>query len=128
LTTEDVIEVLGGWEGYSIEEMEVQEEEGRTQVWIELTPLTGIARRCSGCGQLVHSIHDVTFRWVREVTILGAETWLWMGRVRVACPDCGPKLEALDWLAPLQPPGGWRRTWYGSAGCCRSSMWRSTSG
>jgi len=100
LTTEDVIEVLGGWEGYSIEEMEVRKEEGKAQVWIELTPLPGIARRCSGCGRMVHSIHDVTFRWVREVTILEAETWLWMGRVRVACPDCGPKLEALDWLAP----------------------------
>ena len=100
MTTEDVIEVLGGWKGYSVEEIEIQEDKGRSQVWIELAPLPGIARRCSGCGQAVGPIHDVTYRWVREVTILGAETWLWMGRVRVACPDCGPKLEALDWLAP----------------------------
>ena len=34
------------------------------------------------------------------MAILEAQTWLWMGRVRVACPKCGPKLEALDWLAP----------------------------
>ena len=100
MTTHDVIEALGAWEGYGIEEIEVHEELGKPQVWITLTPLAGIARRCSGCGQRVVAIHDVTYRWVREVAILGAETWLWLGRVRVACPHCGPKVEALDWLAP----------------------------
>jgi transposase len=100
LTTDDVIEVLGGWKGYSIEKAEVHKEGGKAQVWIELTPLPGIARRCSGCGRKVEQVHDVTFRWVRDVAILEAETWLWLGRVRVACPHCGPKVEALDWLAP----------------------------
>jgi len=100
LTTDDVIEVLGGWKGYSIERIEADNEEGRAQVRIDLMPLPGIARRCSGCKRMVHQIHDVTFRWVRDLSILEAETWLWLGRVRVACPDCGPKLEALDWLAP----------------------------
>jgi transposase len=100
LTTDDVIEALGGWEGYWMEQIELSKEEGKAQVWITLTPLAGLSRRCSGCGRKVASIHDVTFRWVREVTILEAETWLWLGRVRVACPECGPKLEALDWLAP----------------------------
>ena len=100
LTTDDVIEVLGGWKGYSIERIEAGNEKGRAQVWIDLMPLPEIARQCSGCKRMVHQIHDVTFRWVRDLSILGAETWLWLGRVRVACPHCGPKLEALDWLAP----------------------------
>jgi transposase len=100
LTTDDVIEALGGWKGYSIEEIQVHKEEGKTQVWITLTPLAGIVRHCSGCGRRVESIHDVTFRWVRDVSILEAETWLWLGRVRVACPHCGPKVERLEWLAP----------------------------
>jgi transposase len=100
LTTNDVIEALGGWEGYSVEKMEVKGEEGERQVWIELAPLPGVARRCSGCQRMVRQVHDVTPRWVRDVSILDAETWLWLGRVRVACPHCGPKLEALDWLAP----------------------------
>jgi transposase len=100
LTTDDVIEVLGGWKGYSIERIEVDNEEGKAQVRIDLVPLPGIARRCSGCKRKVHQIHDITFRWVRDLSILEAETWLWLGRVRVACPHCGPKLEALDWLAP----------------------------
>jgi transposase len=100
LTTDDVIEALGGWEGYCVEEIEIHKEEGKPRVWITLSPLSGIPRRCSGCGRKVDRIHDVTFRWVRDVPILEAETWLWLGRVRVACPECGPKVEALDWLAP----------------------------
>jgi transposase len=100
LTTDDVIEALGGWEGYSLERIDVHKEEGKTQVRIELAPLPGIARRCSGCDRMVTQIHDITFRWVRDLAILEAETWLWLGRVRVACPHCGPKVEALDWLAP----------------------------
>jgi hypothetical protein len=82
LTTDDVIEVLGGWKGYSIEKAEVHKEGGKVQVWIELTPLPGTARRCSGCGRKVEQVHDVTFRWVRDVAILEAETWLWLGRVQ----------------------------------------------
>jgi len=100
LTTDDVIEALGGWEGYSIESIEADREEGKAYVRIDLMPLLGVARRCSGCGRMVSKVHDVTFRWVRDLTILDAETWLWLGRVRVACSHCGPKLEALDWLAP----------------------------
>ena len=100
MTTDDVIEVLGGWEGYSIESVDADREEGKAYVRIDLMPLPGVARRCSGCGRLVTKVHDVTFRWVRDLAILDAETWLWLGRVRVACPHCGPKLEALGWLAP----------------------------
>ena len=100
MTTDDVIEALGGWEGYSIESIDADREEGKAYVRIDLIPLLGVARRCSGCGRMVTKVHDVTFRWVRDLTILDAETWLWLGRVRVACSHCGPKLEALDWLAP----------------------------
>lgn len=100
MTTDDVIEALGGWEGYTIESISTNLEEGKAYVWIDLTPLPGMARRCSGCGRMVSKIHDVTFRWVRDLAILDAETWLWLGRVRVACPHCGPKLEELGWLAP----------------------------
>jgi transposase len=38
-------------------------------------------------------------RWIRELPILDAETWLLVPRFRVACPVCGPKLEYLPWLA-----------------------------
>jgi transposase len=37
---------------------------------------------------------------VRDLPILGAETWLRVPRYRVECSRCGPRLEALEWLAP----------------------------
>lgn len=56
--------------------------------------------RCSNCQQWVGAIHDVTRRHVRDLPILGSRTLLWLERVRVACPRCGPRVEHLDWLVP----------------------------
>jgi len=68
-------------------------------VWIELLP-----RRdqliCSGCGKATAAVHDVSERWVRDLSILGADTWLMVHRVRVLCPCCGPKLAEVSWLEP----------------------------
>jgi transposase len=43
-------------------------------------------------------VHDVTPREVRDLPILDAETWLILPRVRLACPRCGPTVEAVPWL------------------------------
>ncbi len=45
MTTDDIIEALGCWEGYYIEKMDVHQEEGKAQVWIELG-VTGVPLRC----------------------------------------------------------------------------------
>lgn len=96
-----LIEVLGGWEGYSVGTIgRVPDNSADEEVWIELHPVRGHPRRCSGCGQTCTAIHDSEERWIRELPILDAETWLLVHRVRVACPACGPKLEDLPWLAP----------------------------
>jgi len=39
-------------------------------------------------------------RCIRDLPILDAETHVWVPRYRVACPTCGPKIEALSWLSP----------------------------
>src|SRR5437867_4154520 len=39
-----------------------------------------------------------TSREVRDLPILDAETWLIVPRVGVACPRCGPTVEAVSWL------------------------------
>jgi transposase len=102
LTESQCKDVLGGWEGYelgTVERLEANETRPRPEVWIELLP-----RRdqlvCGGCGRPVAALHDVSERWVRDLPILGADTWLLVHRVRVACPQCGPKLAALPWLEP----------------------------
>ena len=53
---------------------------------------------CSGCGVDRLTLHDVSERWIRELPVLDANCWLLVKRRRVACPECGPKLEELPWL------------------------------
>lgn len=99
----EFIELLGSWEGYSVgpvERFEADDDHSQPQVWIELLPRSDRRRVCSGCREEVESTHDVQERWVRDLSLLDAETWLLVHRCRLACPRCGPRLEHLDWLPP----------------------------
>jgi transposase len=104
LSKDELTALLGGWEGYTlgtVGRVEVgPEDHRREEVHLELLPVRDQARVCSGCGQACRSIHDTAERWVDDLPILGADTRLLVHRVRVACPDCGPKLEKLGWLEP----------------------------
>ena len=96
--------LLGGWEGYSVGTIGRQDgsEDGtrrQAEVWIELHPRPERAMFCSGCEGPVEKVHDVEDRWVRDLPILDAKTYLLVHRCRVVCPRCGgPKLEHLEWL------------------------------
>lgn len=94
---------LGGWKGCSIgfvERFEAGVKGDRPEVWIELLGHGEGPRRCSGCGRFVRGVHEWTQREIRDLPILDADTVLHLWRCRVECPRCGPKLEALNWLAP----------------------------
>lgn len=95
----DIIARLGGWAGYKL--VKVLEEERRDQRWcvVELAPTPKRQGRCSGC-QTVAGIHDFELRRVRDLPIFEAPVELVLPRLRVLCPNCGPKLEQLDWLEP----------------------------
>ncbi len=96
------ISVLGEWEGYRVksgERIEAVEPGERARVDLVLERATS-TYRCSGCGQTTTRVHEVSMRCVRDLPILGADTYVWVPRYRVACPTCGPKLEALSWLSP----------------------------
>ena len=45
-------------------------------------------------------VHDWSQREIRDLPVFDADTILVVWRARVRCPNCGPKLEALDWLDP----------------------------
>ena len=103
------IELLGEWEGYrlgtvgrvkDLEHASDSPERREDEAWIELLTDPQHSRRCVGCGRSGLPVHDVCERWIRDLPILGMKTWLVVHRVRVACPDCGPKVEELDWLSP----------------------------
>lgn len=101
MPSEDLIELLGGWEGYRVELVRRYESEAEAAaaVRIELTRRTDVPMVCSGCGRTCERYHDFEERWVRDLPILGVQTHLLLNRFRVACPACGPKLEELPWLA-----------------------------
>lgn len=98
-------EWLVGWEGYEVAGVERREgagSQGQAQIWIELRSVPGRPRRCGSCGEGCTEVHDRSMRWIRDLPILDAETWLIVPRYRVRCPSCGPKLEALSWLDRYQ--------------------------
>ena len=98
-----VIEALGGWEGYRVGAIDTREAEGDSggkEVWIELLCLDASSFVCGGCGDSCRQVHDYSERWIRDLPILGAETWLSVRRRRVVCPSCGIRIEDLPWLDP----------------------------
>ena len=97
----EFIPLLGGWEGYepgSVRRLGIEGGRLRPEVWIELHARAERLKLCSGWGQAVSAVHETTWRPVRDLPILDADTWLGVPRCRLACPNCGPKLEELPWL------------------------------
>ena len=95
----DCMSRLGGWEGYRVRKWWRQSRGQQRWLMVELEPVPG-TRRCTGCGQAVSAIHDRTMRRIRELPVFGDPVELHVPRLRLACPNCGPRLEALDWLDP----------------------------
>lgn len=100
MPSEDVIELLGVWEGYRVGSVKrPSPEEGKpAAIWIELIREADDPMVCSGCVQTCERYHDWEDRWIRDLPILDAQTHLLIPRFRVACPRCGPTVELLSWL------------------------------
>jgi transposase len=100
---------FGGWEGFEV--VEVREEPGvgeglfgepSRRITVELRPISGVPKRCSGCGAVVTEVHDVSMRRVRDLPFWEWDTWLEFPRARVACSRCGPTVEEVPWLDRYQ--------------------------
>ena len=97
------VDVLGEWDGYDIgviQRFEPGAQGPTAEVLIELLAMPCGPMCCSGCLGMTDKVHDTEERWVRDLPILDAQTHLCMERRRVACPQCGPKVELLPWLEP----------------------------
>ena len=73
---------------------------GAPRITIRLAAAPDARRYCRRCGEAREGIPDVAVRRVCELPILDAETWLLVPLARVACPTCGPTVEALPRLDP----------------------------
>ena len=91
---------LGGWTGYGVSSWRHEQRGEQRWLVITLEPLDGARRQCSGCGQAVSSAHDRTLRRIRDLPLFDDRVELHVPRLRLACPGCGPRLEALEWLDP----------------------------
>jgi transposase len=100
LPSEDVIELLGVWEGYRVGSVKrsLSEVGKPAAITIDLLRKADDPMFCSGCGQTCDRYHDWEERWVRDLPILDARTHLLLPRFRVGCGRCGPTVELLAWL------------------------------
>ena len=89
---------LGGWDGYRVDRWYRERRGAESWVVIELSVRSGAERRCSGCSSVVAAVHDSTLRRVRDLPVFGEPVELCVPRLRLACPRCGPRIEALAWL------------------------------
>ena len=100
MADDDCIAQLAGWVGYRVEGWRHAHRGARRWLVLELTPVPGHVRHCSGCGDAVAAIHDRTVRRIRDLPVFDDPVELQVPRLRLACPGCGPRLEHLDWLDP----------------------------
>lgn len=97
--------LLGGWEGFELVEVEehpVGSGQAIPEIVLRLRATPGYPKRCSQCGEPVVEIHDVTERRVRDLPVFDWDTWVVFPRARLACPRCGPTVEAVPWLDRYQ--------------------------
>lgn len=102
---DEITALLGGWEGFELVGVcrePASPSQPIPQIVLTLRPVSTVPKRCSRCGALVAEIHDMSERRVRDLPILDAETWLVFPRARLACPRCGPTVEAVPWLDRYQ--------------------------
>ena len=91
---------LGGWAGYRVADWRHERRGERRWLVLALIPAPGHVHRCSGCGSAVEAIHDRTVRRIRDLPVFEDPVELEVERLRLACLQCGPRLEHLDWLDP----------------------------
>src|SRR5438552_9194818 len=103
------LDAIGEWDGFEVVHVTMEDAlepdalglPARRLV-IELRAKPDVPKRCSRCGEIVVEVHEVTPRRVRDLPLLERDTWLIVPRARLACPRCGPTVEAVPWLDRYQ--------------------------
>lgn len=94
---------LGSWQGFKVgtaNRYDSASSDVRSEIWVELFPDESKAMACSGCEEVVTSVHDRVERWIRDLPAWGADTQLLVHLRRVKCQRCGTRMEKVSWLEP----------------------------
>ena len=76
----------------------VELDAGPDLVQITLAADSSQPLRCSGCQRAGLPVHEYCRRRIRDLPMLGRTVLLHVTLRRVACPDCGARMEAVPWL------------------------------
>ncbi len=90
----DVNACLPFWEGFDVSDLQV----GPDLVQITLQAKTSQPLLCSGCQRSGLPVHEYCRRRIRDLPMLGKAVLLHLTLRRVACPDCGTRMESVSWL------------------------------
>lgn len=100
------LEQVGGWSGFEVVNVTLEDELQpdafglpATRIVIELAPKVAEPGRCSRCGTEVIEVHDTSVRRIRDLPIMGRDTWLVLPRRRLPCPPSVAR--------PSKPSRGW---------------------
>lgn len=94
---------LGEWQGFNVGttgRFDSGATDETSKICIELIPDPSRPVFCSGCGEVVETVHEWTGRWVRDLPAWGTETWLLVNLRRMKCQRCGTAMEEVPWLSP----------------------------
>lgn len=95
----DLISIHGGWEGYRVNKSTSLDRGNAKCIEIELVPLPRKELPCPACGGQCSGVHETTLRRIRDLPVFGRQAHLIVHRRRLFCPNCGPVLESVPWLA-----------------------------
>jgi|SRR5690554_3416852 len=90
----DIRTCLPFWEGFRVADLRV--DASAVHIALEPDPMADL--RCSSCQRSDLPIHEYCRRKIRDLPMLGTPVLLEVTLRRVACPDCGSRMEAVSWL------------------------------
>lgn len=101
-TQQQLMEALGGWEGFEIAGFE--RREGKPpEIHIRLQRKPDAPLRCGECGRETTRVHEQTERVVQDLPLFDTRTYLIVESCRVWCDHCGgPKRMQIDWIDEQQ--------------------------
>lgn len=82
------------WEGFHVVDLQVDPN----TVHITLVADPAQPPQCGGCGRSDVAVHEYCRRRIRDLPMVGKAVHLRVTVRRLACTDCGQRMEAVPWL------------------------------